>query len=567
MGKVLSLKEMVARYIHPGDTLHLAGGIGCPSVAVCELIRQFDGKDPRFIIIQSTITGHSLNLVSRKLARKLIFAAAADISTSGRPSRIIQQAWSDTGIEKENWSLCSLQQRLMAGALGIGFIPTRSVGGSSIADNAGFGQVADPFTGKPTGVLKALRPDVSIVHGVAADEYGNTITAVPYGEDLWGPLAARSVLVTVEKIVPAGVIKQHAALVKIPGHVVAAVCEAPYGLHPFSLANPGVAGIQDYETDTDFLVGLHNAFADEERLNAWVHAWVLDCPDHRAYLNKLGEDRLKGLHYKSNTKAVTDDEGASRLPRRPEGTPRNDVPDWTSEEAVLVAAAREIIGSVKRSDCRTLLVGAGNRAPAVLLAYHVLREQGHRLDIVTGNGQYGYEPMPGALGTQSIATAYGSSMLTDTVTALGIIVGGADNHTLSVLGAGQIDKYGNTNSTLASNGKFLVGSGGANDSVNAREVIFIINQGKEKFAAELPFVTSPGTNVRTVISNLGVWKKEPGRAELTLAGCLPDRGMPDLQDRITRIKENTGWEVSIAGEMEDIAPPTSEELTLLRKLT
>ncbi len=555
MGKVLSLKEMVARHIHPGDALHLAGGIGCPSVTICELIRQFDGKGPGFTIIQSTITGYSLNLVSRKLARKLIFAAAADISTSGRPSRIIQQAWADKGIETENWSLCSLQQRLMAGALGIGFIPTRSVSGSSITGNAGFGQVADPFTGEQTGVLKALRPDVSIVHAVAADEYGNTITAVPYGEDLWGPLAARSVLVTVEKIVPADVIKQHAALVKIPGHVVTAVCEAPYGLHPFSLANPGVTGIQDYETDTDFLIGLHNAFADEEKLDAWVREWVLDCPDHRAYLNRLGEARLKGLHYKGP-------------PAKAEpATTRNDSEPWTAEEAILVAAAREIIASVKRSDCRTILVGAGNRAPAVLLAYHVLREQGHRLDIVTGNGQYGYEPMPGALGTQSIATAYGSSMLTDTVTALGIIVGGADNHTLSVLGAGQIDKYGNTNSTLASNGKFLVGSGGANDSVNAREVIFIINQGRDKFAAELPFITSPGTNVRTVISNLGVWRKEPGRAELVLAGCLPDRELPGLDERLARIQENTGWEASLSGEVEDILPPTLEEIRLLRKLT
>ena len=63
-GKVLDLREAVERFVKPGMKLHLAAGIGGPSAAVCEIIRQFRGKSPGFTLIQSTVTGHSLNPVS-----------------------------------------------------------------------------------------------------------------------------------------------------------------------------------------------------------------------------------------------------------------------------------------------------------------------------------------------------------------------------------------------------------------------------------------------------------------------------------------------------------------------
>ena len=82
----------------------------------------------------------------------------------------------------------------------------------------------------------------------------------PYGEDLWGALASKGgVIVTVEKIVPTEFIKKYAALVKIPSYAVNAVVLAPLGLHPFSLANPGISDIDPYEKDVDFLNILYEA--------------------------------------------------------------------------------------------------------------------------------------------------------------------------------------------------------------------------------------------------------------------------------------------------------------------
>jgi acyl CoA:acetate/3-ketoacid CoA transferase alpha subunit len=250
-GKVTDLREAIPKYVKPRMKLHLAAGIGGPSAAICEIIRQFRGKNPQFTLIQSTVTGHALNLVHCKLVKRLVCSVCANISATGRPSRIIQSACESGQIEMENWTLNSLQQRLMAGALGVPFMPTRSVVGSTIAeDNASsFTTVEDPFgSGTRVGLAAALLPDISIIHGCAADIEGNTIPAAPYGEDLWGALASRGgTIVTVEKIVPADFIKKYAALVKIPSYAVKAVTPAPLGLHPYSLANPGITDVDPYE--------------------------------------------------------------------------------------------------------------------------------------------------------------------------------------------------------------------------------------------------------------------------------------------------------------------------------
>ena len=175
--KVVPLEEAIRRYIKPGMTIHLAGGIGGPGAATCEIIRQFYGKKPEFALVQSTVTGHSLNLLYCDLLTKLIFSACMDLSTSSRPSKIMQKIWAERSMEVENWSLCSLQQRLMAGALGVDFLPTRSISGSTMAkDNRmSFQEIDSPFTdGVKTGVVKSLNPDISIVHGCVADSQGNT---------------------------------------------------------------------------------------------------------------------------------------------------------------------------------------------------------------------------------------------------------------------------------------------------------------------------------------------------------------------------------------------------------
>ena len=558
--KLLPLKEAVGRWVKPGMKLHLAGGIGGPSAAICEIIRQHYGKAPGFVLIQSTVSGHALNLLHCNLVKKLIFSACVDISTSGRPSRIMQKVWAEKSVELENWSLCSLQQGLMAGALGVSFMPTHSIARSSMAlDNKeSFKEIDDPFGGEEkVGLVQAINPDISIVHGCVADEQGNTILPVPYGDDLWGPLASSNgVLVTVEKIVPSDFIKKYAALVKIPGHIVKAVSVAPLGLHPFSLASPGISDLNAYEADTEFLEDLSRTSADSQKLDAWIKEWVIDCTTPQDYLNKLGSQRVKALQKITTRVAEPPDFSV---------TPALEA-ECSPEEMMLIVAAREITRSVLKAKHRNILMGAGSRAVAVLLAYYQLRAKGYELELITGNGQIGYEPQPAELATQSVAGVYSSKMLTDTITTHGVFVGGRSNKCLSVLGAGQIDKNGNLNSTTTAKGEFLVGSGGANDAANAREVLVILNQSPGRFPETLPYITCPGDRVTTVVSTMGVFSKAIGKAELRLAACFPDSKLPSLEDRIKRVQDNCGWRLKLADKVEEVAKPTPDELKFLRWL-
>ncbi|MGD0100998.1 MAG: CoA-transferase [Acidobacteriota bacterium] len=559
-GKLLGLQEAVKRYVQPGMKLHLAGGIGGPSAVICEIIRQYWGKHPEFTLIEATVTGHALNLVHSGLVKKLICSVCAEISGTGRPSKVIQDAYEGKRIELENWSLNSLQQRLMAGAFGVPFMPTRSVVGSSIAaDNkSSFKTVEDPFgSGAKVGVASALLPDISVVHGCAADPEGNTILQAPYGEDLWGAMASKGgVVVTTEKIVSSEFIKRYAALVKIPSYAVNAVVHVPLGLHPFSLTNPGITDIDPYERDVDFLNVLYEASTNKHSMDEWIGEWVLRCENHQQYLAKLGDKRVADLRGKSR-RAKGD---SMTVPQNPPDTNG----EFEPKEMMLIALAREILSSVERHGHKLILAGAGVAATAAFLAHYQLKSAGFELG--TGNGQIGYTPIPGESILASEAGVRSSKMLTDTVMMQGVFVGGGNNKCMSVLGAGQVDRHGNINSTKTSKGKFLVGSGGANDALNAREVILCLDQSRDRFVEKLSYITGSGNAVTTVVSTMGIFRKSSPQDELQLLACFPKLHEQSLEERIKEIRNHCGWDLKIALVVEEVPRPSGEELHLLRWL-
>jgi acyl CoA:acetate/3-ketoacid CoA transferase alpha subunit/acyl CoA:acetate/3-ketoacid CoA transferase beta subunit len=558
-GKVLPLEKAIRQFVRPEMKLHLAAGLGGPGAAICEIVRQYKDSTPNFELIQSTVTGHGLHLIHCGLVKKMVFAACMEMSDSARPSRIFQKAFREKTLAIENWSLCSLQQRLMAGAFGVPFMPTNSILGSDLArdNSSSFREMNDPFnTEEKVGLVEALSPDISIVHGCVADAQGNTILGAPCGDDFWGALASRGgVLVTVEKIVPTDVIRKYSSLVRIPGYSVKAVSVAPLGVHPFSFFAPGITGLGPYEMDTQFLIDLSRA-TKENRLDVWIEEWVVDCSTHEGYLAKLGSARIRRL--KSGTSAPA--------PAQTRNAPAaSDREGYSPEEMMLVAIAREVVRSVKGSRHKIMLVGAGSRAVGPWLAYWQLQAEGYEIDVMTGNGQIGYTPLPGEAFIQTTAGIRTSKMLTDTIMTHGVIVGGGNSQCLSVLGAAQIDQYGNINSTKLSEDQFLVGSGGANDSVNAREVIVAMDQSSGRFLETLPYVTSPGNRVSSVVSDLGVFRKAEGTQKLYLAACFPDP-LLDHEKKIARIRDRCGWPLEVPDTVEEMAPPRRKELRLLRQL-
>jgi glutaconate CoA-transferase subunit B len=130
------------------------------------------------------------------------------------------------------------------------------------------------------------------------------------------------------------------------------------------------------------------------------------------------------------------------------------------------------------------------------------------------------------------------------------------------LGAAQIDRHGNLNSTVigdhAAPKVRLPGGGGAPEIALGVENVFVmLRHSRRAFVRQLDFVTTLGDNVRVVVTDLGIL--EPRDAELTLVAVHPGVEVDDVVGE-------TGWELRVAEDVHETAPPTTEELAAVRAL-
>jgi glutaconate CoA-transferase, subunit A len=125
---------------------------------------------------------------------------------------------------------------LEAQGRGVPFLPYRGPFGSDIPARypERYATVTCPFTGEELTAVRAIQPDVAIVHALRADAEGNAQWDGTSGPDVEMAKAARRVIVTCEEVVPRSEIVAHAHMTKLPGYYVTAVVEAPFGAHPTS---------------------------------------------------------------------------------------------------------------------------------------------------------------------------------------------------------------------------------------------------------------------------------------------------------------------------------------------
>src|SRR5690606_35978350 len=142
------------------------------------------------------------SLVSEGLLRKMTVSLVGENYPTASPHRMFKNAINSGAVEIEKQSLLLIAQRLAAGASGFPFALTRSLTGSSMEDNPDFLRIDDPFgSGETVGAARAIVPDVTIVHGLAADEQGNILVSPPFGEaDTVAFAVKHGVIATVERI-------------------------------------------------------------------------------------------------------------------------------------------------------------------------------------------------------------------------------------------------------------------------------------------------------------------------------------------------------------------------------
>jgi acyl CoA:acetate/3-ketoacid CoA transferase alpha subunit len=556
--KRLPLDEAIKRHVTAGMVLYIREGA---YAAIREMIRQFRGTKPAWTLAMIGCRDYALDLLHCGLVTRVLTSRCSESATQGI-SAVVKRVYKQKSVEVENWSLYSLTLRMMAGAMGVGFMPTRSLIGSTMAqENKGsFVESYDPFGGDKVGMVKALHPDIALVHGWASDRNGNLILApsILAGEGEWGAFASKKgVVATVEQIVSTEFIRKHAALVNIPGHFVRSVSLVPFGAHPLGLAQ--VANeFEEYEADYEFMKAHGEASKSAATLDAWLDEWMMDCPTNDDYLRKLGYPRLAFLKGKSGRfpweqKVLSLSEEA--LTSDP----------CTSEERMIVAASRIIKEKIRKHGYRIILSGIGTAGLAAWLAYYQLKESGLDVELMLGSSQFGWSPRPGDPQVTNFSNLRTCKMITDILHTYGVF---ANRQCIAVLGTAQIDRYGGINSTRLSDDFFLTGSGGANDAVAAaEETVVVVSQSVKRFVRDLPYVTCSGIKTRTVISDQGVFEKDNGDEELILTGYLVDPGQTEQSEILTRIIANCGWELKVRPELTKVDLPTVSELALLRLLS
>jgi glutaconate CoA-transferase subunit A len=162
--------------------------------------------------------------------------------------------------------------------------------------------MTSPFSGEPLGAVRAIRPDVAIVHVQRADAQGNAHLWGNLGLVVEGAAAAAATIVVCEELVDADVIRSDPNRTLIPGLLVAAVVREPFGAHP--------SPVQGYvNRDHAAYVEYHAESRAPEAFQRWLDHWVLGVPDRAAYLELLGGERVQGLRVRRPALAAPADFG------------------------------------------------------------------------------------------------------------------------------------------------------------------------------------------------------------------------------------------------------------------
>jgi acyl CoA:acetate/3-ketoacid CoA transferase alpha subunit/acyl CoA:acetate/3-ketoacid CoA transferase beta subunit len=557
--KVCPLDEAIRKHVKKGASIGFAGRGGA---LINQLVREFWDKNPEFTIINNGITATVLSLIHGRLVKKIIASYIGDVYPTPGPNPVAQKAYLSGEVEFENWTMLTIPQRLLAGAMGWSVIPTRSIVGSSMEEEnkESFMVIDDPFiSGQKIGLMSALRPDIALVHGAAADRCGNTIITYPLAADVFGAWGAKQgVVVSAEKIVPTEYIRRHSHLVRIPSYMVKAVCEVPYGAHPAGMPNCGLPEFEHYFDDYDFLTESREASQDDQKFSEWIKYWILDCQDYNEYLAKLGRDRLLYLRGKAHSDSWKD-ETVADMP----SLDFNKEPD--SLERLVVTAAQVISDKFIIGGYKTILAGVGLPHLAGWLATYRLKEKGYDVDLMAEIGMFGHLPRASDPFIFSYHNMHTCKILSNNETMLGVFVGGSSNQCLGILGGGQIDKYGNGNSTKLPGVGYLVGSGGANDIANGnKETVAVINSGKQRLVEKVPYITFSGKNVKTLVTDVGIFEKMSGEETFTLTTYIPSKPGQAAKEALAGIKERVGWELKVSPNLREAQPIAKEEVTLLR---
>jgi glutaconate CoA-transferase subunit A len=267
--KLTTVADAVRRLVQDGDYLAI-GGFGAdrlPTAVLHEILRQrkqelslagHTATHDFQILCAGNLTGRGKTLARVDIAY-VVGLEARGLSPHAR--RVMESG----EVQFTEWSNYALAVRLKAAAMGLPFLPCRTMLGTDTFRHSAARVITCPFTGAKLTALPALYPDIAVIHVHEADRFGNCRIRGTTVADLDLARAARKLIVTCERLVPSEEIRSDPTRTAIPFFCVDAVCEVPYGSYP---------GNMPYEY-----------FSDEAHLRQWMEV-EKDMTKFQAFLDK-----------------------------------------------------------------------------------------------------------------------------------------------------------------------------------------------------------------------------------------------------------------------------------------
>ncbi|MDJ0784665.1 MAG: CoA-transferase [Desulfosarcinaceae bacterium] len=304
--KVMRLETAVSRFMEDGAHMSIGGFTvnRNPMAAIYEIVRK--GYRDLHLYAHSNGTGVD-ELIGAGCVGKLEIAYAGNGKTAPTCIRF-RKAVQDGMLLVEDYSNFMMSLRFLAGAMGIPFMPTLSGLGSDITTTWGFSKAmrqADPkivdqklvIAENPFGrwgaaekvvLVPAINPDVTFIHVQTADTMGTCrIDGLTFA-DVEQAKASRRVVVTCERLVDPGELRDHPEYNQIPFLHVSAVCHVPYGGYP-------TAVYRHYDYDADYLRAYAAAAKEEAAYRVFQKRHVYGVADHQALLDLVGAARLAAI--------------------------------------------------------------------------------------------------------------------------------------------------------------------------------------------------------------------------------------------------------------------------------
>jgi glutaconate CoA-transferase subunit A len=261
------LADAVAEHVNAGDEVALEGFTHLvPFAAAHEIIRQ--GME-ELALVRMTPDVIYDQLIGMGCARRLTFSYGGNpgVGSLHRFRDAVEHEW-PRPLEVVEHSHAGLAAAYAAGAARLPFGVLRGYEGTDLlAENDSVASIASPFTGERVSAVRAINPNVTIIHAQQADRAGNVMLWGLAGVQKEAVLAAKRAIVTVEDVVDELEPRPHAVV--LPAWVLDAVVEQPGGAWPSYAAGYSLR-------DNAFYSEWDDISRDRERFNAWMREHVLE---------------------------------------------------------------------------------------------------------------------------------------------------------------------------------------------------------------------------------------------------------------------------------------------------